>query len=143
MADYFTQFSCMLDVGTTENVTSAYGIFDALESELQDAEDADIGFELNTDSTQPGALWIRSDGYGEPDHVIAFVLRCAEVFDLGGRWGFVWSLTCSKARLDGFGGGAQLIDLGGRRSLAWLDCAHWLDMVREPGVDPTEGVGIV
>ena len=47
-------------------------------------------------------------------------------FDLTGRWGFIWALTCSKPRLDGFGGGAQLIDLGERRSLAWLDCEHWL-----------------
>lgn len=37
-----------------------------------------------------------------------------------------WALTWSKPRLDGFGGGAQLLDLGARRSLAWLDCEHWL-----------------
>lgn len=55
-----------------------------------------------------------------------FVLRCAEAFDLTGRWGFAWALTCSKPRIDGFGGGAQLIDLGARKSIAWTDCEHWL-----------------
>ena len=43
-----------------------------------------------------------------------------------GIWGFTWSLSCSKPRLDAFGGGAQAVDLGRRESLAWVDCAHWL-----------------
>jgi hypothetical protein len=74
----------------------------------------------------PGALRIHSDAYGEPEHVILFALACAEAFDLTGRWGFVWALTCSKPRLDGFGGGAQLLYLGVRRSLDCIDCEHWL-----------------
>ena len=41
-------------------------------------------------------------------------------------WGFRWCLSCSKARLDGYGGGAQVLDLGARRSLSWIDTEHWL-----------------
>lgn len=78
--------------------------------------------------------------YGEPEHVIDFVLRCAEAFDLSGRWGFTWALTCSKPRLDGFGGGAQLIDLGERRSIAWLDCEHWLAGSLDTATDPKSTV---
>ena len=62
----------------------------------------------------------------EPEHVITFALHCAEALNLTGLWGFRWSLSCSRPMLDGFGGGAQLLDLGQRKSLAWVDTEHWL-----------------
>ena len=138
MADYFTQFSCMFNVGTAENVARAQEIrrrqADALE-----AEGVDLGFDMEPDpDCGPGALWISSDGYGQPEHVIAFVLACAEAFELTGRWGFTWALTCLKARLDGFGGGAQVLDLSARKSLAWIDCDHWLNAMLD-GVDVLAG----
>lgn len=144
MADYLTQFSCVLDVGSAENAARALALRDEYAVELDADEGREPGFDLEADPFQgAGALWISSDGYGEPEHVIDFVLRCAEAFDLTGRWGFAWALTCSKPRLDGFGGGAQLIDLGERRSLAWLDCSHWLGLVTEPDAAPADGVGII
>ena len=141
MADYFTQFSCMFDVGTAENAARAEEIRREQADALDEAEGIDLGFAMERDrNCGPGALWISSDGHGDPEHVIAFVLRCAEAFDLKGRWGFTWALTCSKPRLDGFGGGAQLLDLGQRKSLAWTDCDHWLAAVLDPATDPDEGV---
>ena len=141
MADYYTQFSCILDVGAAENVARAASIRQQLASTLEEDEDADIGFDVEPDPTSgPGALWISSDGYGEPEHVIAFVLRCAEEFDLRGRWGFRWALTCSRPRLDGFGGGAQLLDLGARQSLAWVDCEHWVLAQLDPEADPNGSI---
>ena len=144
MADYLTNFSCVLDVGSAENAARALALRDEYAVELDADEGREPGFDLQADPHHgAGALWISSDGYGEPEHVIDFVLRCAEAFDLTGRWGFAWALTCSKPRLDAFGGGAQLIDLGQRRSLAWLDCSHWLGTVIEPDAAPADGVGVI
>ena len=127
MADYFTHFSCLLDVGSTANAAQAEAIRRAQADALDEAEGANLGFDMEVDAASgPGALWISSDGYGEPEHVIAFVLACAEAFDLKGLWGFRWALTCSRPRLDGYGGGAQLLDLGRRCSLCWTDAEHWL-----------------
>ncbi len=141
MADYHTQFSCILDVGTAENVTRAAEIRQQLADTLKEDEGIDLGFDMEPDPTNgPGALWISSDGYGEPEHVIAFVFRCAEAFDLRGRWGFRWALTCSRPRLDGFGGGAQLLDLGARQSLAWIDCEHWVLAGLDPDADLAAGI---
>lgn len=138
MADYFTQFSCMFDVGSAENATAALVLLDRLRDEPDDNEPP-YGFDAVIDPSTPTALWISDgDGHGDPEHVIAFVLACAEAFDLTGRWGFVWALTCSRPRLDGFGGGAQLLDLGARKSLAWLDCDHWL----QGALDPTFAIDI-
>lgn len=141
MADYFTHFSCIFDVGSAENAERAVVIRDQFAVELDEREGCQPGLDLEIDPDHgSGALWISSDGYGEPEHVIDFVLRCAEAFDLSGRWGFRWALTCSRPRLDGYGGGAQLIDLGERRSLAWLDCEHWLACILDPEAEPDDSV---
>lgn len=141
MADYFTHFSWMFDVGSADNAAHAGAIRRRQADELDAAEGCGLGFEIEIDAANgPGALWISSDGHGEPEHVIAFVLACAEAFGLTGRWGFSWALTCSKPRLDGFGGGAQVLDLGARKSLAWTNCDHWLIAMIGPATDPAEGV---
>ena len=141
MADYFCQFSCMFDVGTAENAARAIEIQRQQAVALFDEEGSDLGFDVQHDpESGAGALWISSDEYGEPEHVIAFVLACAGAFDLRGRWGFGWALTCSRPRLDGFGGGAQVIDLGARRSVAWTDCEHWLQSALDPVSDAEPGI---
>ncbi len=141
MADYFTQFSCMFDVGTADNAVRAIEILRQQAVALFDEDGSDLGCDVQHDpETGPGALWISSDKYGEPEHAIAFVLACAKAFDLKGRWGFTWALTCSKPRLDGFGGGAQVIDLGARRSVGWTDCDHWLMGALDPAFDAETGI---
>lgn len=83
MADYFVQFSCIFDVGSAENVLHAHGIAGDLPAHLDLDEDDDLGFQMEADpDSGAGALWIHAGGYGEPEHVIAFVLRCAEAFNL-------------------------------------------------------------
>lgn len=57
---------------------------------------------------------------------IRFVLRLAEDLDLTGLWGFQYALTCSRPRLDAFGGGAHIIDLGARKSIGWTSTQEWL-----------------
>ena len=126
MADYFTALSVLFPVESAANVAPALALYRQLEEEL-DADGETIGFEAAAYELPTGAhLWLHADVNAEPEHVITFALRCAEAFDLTGLWGFRWSLFCSKARLDGFGGGAQLLDLGQRRSLDWMDTEHWL-----------------
>ena len=124
MADYFTQFSCLLEVRSEANATRALDIFRAYEAEIE--RNGCPGFALEIDHPTVTRLWIHSDDYGEPAHVVEFVLRCAEAFRLKGRWGFSWALTCSKPQLDAFGGGAELLDLTSRKSIASMDCHHWL-----------------
>lgn len=125
MADYFTQFSCVLAVGSAENVARAIDIHQSMDVAYANFEDSEIGFQIDSEGST--SLWIHDlDGFGGQEHVIKFVLLCAAEFDLHGRWGFTWALTCSRPRTDGFGGGAQLLDLSARKSLDWIDCDHWL-----------------
>ena len=39
MADYFTHFSCLLDVGTPDNAARAVALFQKLRAADQDADD--------------------------------------------------------------------------------------------------------
>ena len=65
-------------------------------------------------------------GHGDVEAVIRFVLRLADDLDLTGLWGFQYALTCSRPRLDAFGGGAHAIDLGARKSIGWSSTQEWL-----------------
>lgn len=128
MADYFTHFSCLLDVGTPDKAARALALFQSLREANQDAEDPEVaGFDLvRQDAPEDSTLWIHDDEQGDVEAVIRFVLRLAEDLDLKGLWGFQYALTCSRPRLDAFGGGAHIIDLGARKSIGWTSTQEWL-----------------
>lgn len=136
MANYFTRFSCVLDVGTPANAVRAFELRAKLAADIAEGESRDIGFILSIPPEEGGSvLWMRDDETGEPVHVIRFVLLCAETFDLKGLWGFQWADTCSKPRLDAYGGGAHVIDLAKRVSLRRTNTGEWLRSVLDGG-DP-------
>jgi hypothetical protein len=128
MADYFTHFSCLLDVGTPENAARALDLYNTLSTKGASEEPPSEGFLL---SIQPehggGQLWMRDDVTGDPERVIQFVKRCAAEFGLTGRWGFQYANTCSRPRLDGFGGGAHVLDLSTGETVDWIYTDGWLD----------------
>ena len=136
MANYFTHFSCLLDVGTPENAARALELYNAL-SEQNAAEDPPSeGFLLSIQPEHGGTqLWIRDDETGDPEHVIQFVKRCAREFGLTGLWGFQYANTCSKPRVNGFGGGAHVLDLATGKTVAWTYTGGWLAEVLDGG-DP-------
>ena len=128
MADYFTHFSCLIDVGSPEKAARALALFQGLRAADQDADELDVsGFTLaHQDAPEGSTLWIHDDEHGDVEAVIRFVLRLAEDLDLTGLWGFQYSLTCSRPRLDAFGGGAHVIDLGARKSIGWTSTQECL-----------------
>ncbi|MFM7332928.1 MAG: hypothetical protein ACKO1H_00720 [Tabrizicola sp.] len=128
MADCFTHFSCLLDVGTPDKAARALALFQSLREADQDADEPEVtGFDLvRQDAPEGSALWIHDDDHGDVEAVIRFVLRLADELDLIGLWGFQYALTCSWPRLDAFGGGAHVIDLGARKSIGWISTQEWL-----------------
>lgn len=128
MADYFIHFSCRLDVGTPERAARAIDFFAALRDDDNKSEEPQFhGFDLSLqDGPKNGVLWIHDDESGDVEAVTAFILRLAEELDLSGLWGFEHSNTCSRPRLDAFGGGAHLIDLGARKVIGWVNTQTWL-----------------
>ncbi|XQZ98204.1 hypothetical protein ACOZ4Y_11675 [Komagataeibacter rhaeticus] len=133
MADYFTHFSCVLDVGTYENAKHALELY-TNESEDCDGFRVSDGFSLSLSRECNSELWIHDDISGDPECVIVFVLRCAAEFRLLGLWGFEYANTCSPPRLEAFGGGAHIIDLGARKSVGWTSTNEWLASALEGDV---------
>jgi hypothetical protein len=128
MADYFTHFSCLLDVGTPSKAALAVALFDQLRVEDQEADEPQVsGFDLSIqDGPDSSVLWIRDDEHADIEQVIGFVLRLAAEINLTGIWGFDYAHTCSRPRLEAFGGGAHVIDLGARKSIGCISTHEWL-----------------
>lgn len=134
MADYFTLFSCVLDVGNRANVAQALALY----AETPPDEDGITfpdGFRLEPPADDGTELWFHDDGRGDIEQLIRFVLLCAETLFLEGRWGFEYALTASRPLLDGFGGGAHVVDLSARMSHSWTSTSEWLATVVAGGDD--------
>ena len=128
MANYFTHFSCLLDVGTPENAARALDLYNTLSAEGASEEPPSEGFLLSIEPQYGGSeLWMRDDVTSDPERLIRFVQRCAAEFGLTGKWGFQYANTCSKPRLDGFGGGAHVLDLATGETVDWIYTDGWLD----------------
>jgi len=134
MADYFTHFSCLLDMRTPENAARALELYNG-QPEDEDGLRLSDGFLLSLEGGSGTELWIYDDDSGDPERVIEFVLLCAETFDLKGLWGFEYANTCSRPRLNAFGGGAHVVDLGNRKSIGWVSTNEWLTIALS-GDDP-------
>ena len=127
MAEYFTHFSCLLDVGTPENAARALDLYNKLSEEGASDEPPSEGFLLSIQPEHGGSqLWMRDDATGDPERLIQFVKSCAAEFNLTGRWGFQYANTCSRPRLDGFGGGAHVLDLATGETVDWIYTDGWL-----------------
>ena len=128
MADYFTHFSYLLAVRTPDNAARALDIYNDLCVQGAIEDPPSEGFLLSIDPAHGSSkLWLREDGTGDPQSVIDFAFRCADTFALTGRWGFQWANTCSRPRINAFGGGAHVLDLGQRDTVAWIGTHGWLD----------------
>ena len=136
MADYFTHFSCLLDVGTPENAARALDLYNPLSAEGESEEPPSEGFLLSIQPEHGGTnLWMRDDVTGDPERLIQFVKRCATEFRLTGLWGLQYANSCSRPRIDGFGGGAHVLDLATGETVDWIYTDGWLSSVLE-GRDP-------
>jgi hypothetical protein len=127
MADYFTHFSCVLDVGTPDNAARALDLYPSCMEQAARAGALADGFLVSVHPDQGSTkLWMRDDTTGDPLQVIVFVQRCAEVFGLRGHWGLQWAHVCSEPRVNAFSGGAHVLDLATRRPVAWIHTNGWL-----------------
>jgi hypothetical protein len=135
MTDFLTRFSCLLDVGTPANAARAFDIYAALMAENGREDPPTEPFLLSL-TPEHGAkrLWLRDPGSADQQLVITFVTRCAEAFGLTGRWGFQWANVASNPVVDGFSGGAHVLDLSTGRTLEWISTGSWLaDRLSEGG----------
>lgn len=72
MADYFTHFSCLLDVRTPDNAARALELYNALSEEGVSEDPPSEGFLLSIQPEHGGTwLWMRDDVTGDPELLIS------------------------------------------------------------------------
>lgn len=85
------------------------------------------GFEWSITPTpekidQPAELWLHADEAGEPEQVAAFLRAYLTKFNPTGSLWFSWAFTCSKMRVNEFGGGAVVVTA---KRVTFLDVQDW------------------
>jgi hypothetical protein len=139
MADYYTKFSFEISDLTDDesawltnvlaffedpvNTEDPHGEYAALMDAMSDTEypDFSTGFEPAENGT-PG-LWIYGDQSGTPEDAATFVQAFLAKFRPDKAVGFEFANTCSKPRLDAFGGGAAFVTAEGAEFIhgsTWL-----------------------
>ena len=112
MADYYTQFSTVLDVGgrADEAMVVVDRMRDELDADPENGAVSEMAFDCIEIDEQDGKIWIRSDENGGAEDAAAIILEIGKELGLKGAHSFEWANTCSKPRLDAFGGGAVRVD---------------------------------
>lgn len=129
MADYFTQFSATLPLPGEATVSRALAIFHEWAAEHPDGAEL-LGFAVRPQSC---GLALHCEDAGNVEEVVNFVIHLHTALPRTGRWGFAWADTCSKPRLDGFGGGAVAIDFDqSPPTVEWVNTTSWLDEHTRP-----------
>jgi hypothetical protein len=129
MADYFTRLSFEFELPSEALATAAAARMKALDEALLEGVPEDekatvpkalhgffgecAGVRVSAEGTK---VWVHDDGAAHVNLVAAMVQTILSEFDPGGCVGFEWSSSCSKPRLDGFGGGAAMV---------WSDDVKW------------------
>ena len=140
MADYFTKFSFVIPVTPEQGewLMQAHELASAIIGNIEDGErgesaerPADLvsaalvlaegrdGFpclEVSHDARE-GAVWVRSEDSGDVDYAADLTQAFLRRFELNLVVAFQWANTCSKPRLDAFGGGAAVVS---RRNIDWF-----------------------
>jgi hypothetical protein len=147
VADYFTETSLVMNLPSQEAVRYAIDLTHAMkdcalndvryaldlqqvDTELEiipegwkaDIEDESWCFDVKEEHSGGPQIWIHSEN-GCIDEIIKLIQHLMVKFDLKEPIPFSWSQTCSKPRIDGFGGGAAVVTATSVRSIstaAWL-----------------------
>jgi hypothetical protein len=85
-------------------------------------------FEWSIDDANPkttdsvAEVWISAEESGDPDQVVAFLQAYLQRFNPTGSLWFSWAYTCSKMRVNEFGGGAAVVRAAGT---TFIDAQGW------------------
>lgn len=123
MADYFTSMSSILNI-PMDQLEKARVVLDDIVQHIVDEDEGYCGVDVDlridgggawigkADQTElRGYIWFRGDQVSI-DHVEIIARKLVEELDLPQPFLCSWANTCSRLRVDEFGGGAMRIEKG-------------------------------
>ena len=118
MANNYCESSSFITVPVNK-IERAKQIAARIEGELEnDPDEGYVGFAVEIEKE---GVWIHANESITPEHVELLVSALVDELDLPGIHVCSWSYTCSKPRIDEFGGGAFAVQKG--RDTVWVDAA--------------------
>ncbi len=69
-------------------------------------------------------LWIHTDESASPEVIVPLLQETMKKFDIHEAVGFEWSNSCSKPRLDAYGGGAVVFT---KDEASWTNTGRWME----------------
>lgn len=142
MANYYTEFSLILKLDNPEQVEWAIDLCHYLDDpenfneliepdkvpeeyeellrefeEMNDDYPLSMSVSRETSMSEHG-LWIYTDESGDPEHAAWYIQSVMKKFDIGKPCVLSYGHSCSKPRIDAFGGGSVVIT---RDEMFWFD----------------------
>lgn len=115
MANNYCQSSSFVRI-PKDQIEKAKVIIDEIETGLIDGDVGYVGFVAEL---QEDGIWIYDDESVTPEHVELLIKELVEQLNLPGKHLCSWAYTCSKPRIDEFGGGAFVVQKG--KETVWID----------------------
>ena len=116
MANNYTQFSAFLQV-PADKMDLARIVIERETGRLY--EDDDDGYCGTKAELESGGVWFHEEESGTPEHVEMIARALVEELKIEEPFVCSWAYTCSKPRIDEFGGGAFLVRRG--KPTLWCD----------------------
>ncbi len=126
MADNYTQFSAFLQV-PADKMDLARVIIDRETERLQ--EDDEYGYCDNLACMDRDGVWFHTEESGNPEQVEIVARALVEELKIDEPFICSWAYTCSKPRIDEFGGGALLVRRG--KPTIWCDAERKVRSIDE------------
>jgi hypothetical protein len=126
MANNYQESSSWLEIGE-EKIGQAQAIIDEVTKEI--IENDPDGFECIgclVDVERTG-VWFRGEESINLESVEAIAKELVERLEIDEPFYCSWAYTCSKPRIDEFGGGAFLVRRG--KDTVWIDAMHYLQQL--------------
>ena len=121
MANNYTTFSFQVKCPSKE---AANTLEDSLASAMESADD-DRWLSLDHAEAEDDTVWIACEEGTDLEFLADVLQDYLQDNDPEGSIGFTWAETCSKLRVDEFGGGAVFIT---HDNQVWLNSYHWLQI---------------
>lgn len=127
MANNYVSFSFEVNCPSEE---AAKILEDSLGSAMDAGAEADAERWLSLEHAEAegDTVWIASEEGTDLEFLIDVLQDYLKNNDHEGSIGFSWAETCSKLRVDEFGGGAVFITV---KDQVWLNTGHWLHLQAE------------
>lgn len=130
MANNYCEASSFLEI-PEDKIEKAQEIIDRVEKELE--EDEDYGYCGCQAELEKGGVWFHGDESVDVNHVEDIARALVEELELDKPFYCSWAYTCSKPRIDEFGGGAFVIVRG--KQTFWIDAMnHVMQQVENGGL---------